>query len=139
MESAIAGQLLNVAGWWTSELAERARSDVQSRSEWRALNALASATGSVIQTELARQMGIRGPTLVRLLDELESQGLVRRQSVPGDRRAKHVVLECRGRAIVEGIEAASENLRGEMFAGLSDAELAAGVRLLSQVCARIAS
>jgi MarR family transcriptional regulator for hemolysin len=44
------------------------------------------------QHDLAREIGIEGPTLTRHLDGLESAGLVRRTAHPGDRRATRVEL-----------------------------------------------
>jgi MarR family transcriptional regulator, transcriptional regulator for hemolysin len=42
------------------------------------------------QHELARAIGIEGPTLTRHLDQLEAAGLVRRVPQPDDRRAVRV-------------------------------------------------
>jgi MarR family transcriptional regulator, transcriptional regulator for hemolysin len=42
------------------------------------------------QHELARAIGIEGPTLTRQLDQLEAAGLVRRVPHPDDRRAVRV-------------------------------------------------
>lgn len=42
------------------------------------------------QQDLARGIGIEGPTLTRHLDQLEAAGLVRRLPSPDDRRALHV-------------------------------------------------
>jgi MarR family transcriptional regulator, transcriptional regulator for hemolysin len=42
------------------------------------------------QQELARAIGIEGPTLTRHLDQLEAAGLVRRVPHPDDRRAVRV-------------------------------------------------
>jgi MarR family transcriptional regulator for hemolysin len=44
------------------------------------------------QQELARAVGIEGPTLTRHLDGLEQAGLVERRRRPGDRRAMQVEL-----------------------------------------------
>ena len=43
------------------------------------------------QQELARAIGVEGPTLTRHLDQLEAAGLVRRVPHPDDRRAIRVV------------------------------------------------
>ena len=42
------------------------------------------------QQQLAREVGIEGPTLTRHLDQLEAAGLVRRAPHPDDRRAVRV-------------------------------------------------
>lgn len=56
------------------------------------------------QHELARAIGIEGPTLTRHLDQLEAAGLVRRVPHPDDRRAVRVEpseagLELHGRLL----------------------------------------
>jgi MarR family transcriptional regulator for hemolysin len=51
------------------------------------------------QLELARAVGIEGPTLTRHLDGMEEVGLVRRVRDPEDRRAFKVELTDAGRAL----------------------------------------
>jgi DNA-binding MarR family transcriptional regulator len=52
-----------------------------------------SATGPVAQAELARQLGVSGPSVVEIVDHLEQLGLVERRRQPADRRtqALHVL------------------------------------------------
>ena len=88
---------------------------VTSKAVGRAFNAsLAEAGGSLpiwlvlsmlkgesrrTQHELARAVGIEGPTLTRHLDGLEAAGLVVRRRHPVDRRAIQVELTARGEAL----------------------------------------
>jgi MarR family transcriptional regulator for hemolysin len=51
------------------------------------------------QQELARSLGIEGPTLTRHLDSLERTGLVERRRDPSDRRAVQVELTEAGEAL----------------------------------------
>ena len=70
----------------------------------RALAALSRQP--MTQRELAEDLELEGPTVVRLLDGMEQQGLVRRTTVPGDRRLKRVELTAHGEetaAIVAGV------------------------------------
>ncbi|MDB5377899.1 MAG: transcriptional regulator, MarR family [Rubritepida sp.] len=46
--------------------------------------------GGVRQVTLAAHIGIEGPSLVRLLDQLEGAGLLERRDDPEDRRAKTI-------------------------------------------------
>ncbi len=48
--------------------------------------------GELTQGELARRMMIEPPTLVRILDRMESLGWIHRQDCPGDRRRKLIRL-----------------------------------------------
>ena len=53
---------------------------------------------SVRQGVLAEEMGIEGPSLVRLIDLLQNEGLVERREDPADRRAKMLHLTPMGEA-----------------------------------------
>ncbi|MBX3441100.1 MAG: MarR family transcriptional regulator [Planctomyces sp.] len=44
--------------------------------------------GELSQVDLADRMNIEPPTLVRILDRMERDGLIERQGCPGDRRRK---------------------------------------------------
>ena len=56
--------------------------------------------GEPRQNALAEAVGIEGPSLVRLLDQLEKAGLVVRKEDPTDRRAKVLSLTPAGRSVV---------------------------------------
>ena len=89
---------------------------------WLILTAL-RGTQWRTQLELARSLGIEGPTLTRHLDGLERAGLVERRRDPRDRRAVQVELTDAGVAL-------HNRLRGDVIAfdarlreGLTDEEL----------------
>jgi MarR family transcriptional regulator for hemolysin len=65
---------------------------------WLILNALQSEARRT-QLDLARAVGIEGPTLTRHLDGLEGAGLVERQRGTADRRAVQVQLTPAGQAL----------------------------------------
>jgi MarR family transcriptional regulator for hemolysin len=65
---------------------------------WLILNALKSGRRRS-QLELARNVGIEGPTMTRHLDGLEQSGLVERKRDPVDRRAVQVQLTRAGHAL----------------------------------------
>ena len=88
---------------------------------WLILNALTHERLAT-QVDLARSLGIEGPTLTRHLDNLEEAGLVERRRSDEDRRAVRVALTTSG-------EAAYRSMRGEVIAfndrllrGISGAE-----------------
>jgi MarR family transcriptional regulator, transcriptional regulator for hemolysin len=65
---------------------------------WLILNALKSGRPRT-QLDLARAVGIEGPTLTRHLDGMEQAGLVRRQRSTRDRRTVQVELTRAGHAL----------------------------------------
>jgi MarR family transcriptional regulator for hemolysin len=81
------------------------------------------------QAALAEAVGIEGPTLVRLLDQLCAAGLVTRREDPTDRRAKILGLTDAGRAAVATIEVELSDLRDAVFADVSTEDLEASLRV----------
>jgi MarR family transcriptional regulator, transcriptional regulator for hemolysin len=87
--------------------------------------------GAVRQVTLAAHIGIEGPSLVRLLDQLCSSGLVRRDVDPDDRRAKTITLTDEGRAITARIEDCLIALRARQLEGVTHDELKTALRVLN--------
>ena len=83
------------------------------------------------QGVLADTLGLEGPSLVRILDQLCANGLVERRDDPNDRRAKTLHLTDEGRALAAAVEAQLEALRAGFLAQASDADLAATLRVLA--------
>jgi MarR family transcriptional regulator for hemolysin len=86
--------------------------------------------GGVRQVVLANHVGIEGPSLVRLLDQLESMGLVVRRDDPTDRRAKGLWLTAEGEVLALRMEDALDELRGKILAHVDKADLEAAIRVL---------
>jgi MarR family transcriptional regulator, transcriptional regulator for hemolysin len=101
---------------------------------WLPLVHIARAPESPRQKDLAASMSLDGSSVVRLLDNLEAAGLIKRKEGENDRRAKIILLTPQGRAIADKIEAASRRIRGDALAGLSDKDIATTVRVLKHVC-----
>ncbi|MDR6393248.1 MarR family winged helix-turn-helix transcriptional regulator [Paraburkholderia phenoliruptrix] len=92
----------------------------------------ASRLGEAVrQVTLADYIGIEGPSLVRLLDQLCAAGLMRRDEDPADRRAKTVVLTKEGRAVTQKMEEELVTLRAQALKGISRSDLEATLRVLS--------
>ena len=91
------------------------------------------------QRELAEILEIEGPTLVRLLDGLETQGLIERQPVEGDRRAKQIALTREGRRFSEEVKKIADDLREEVLGDIAEAELRAATTTLRAVAQKISA
>jgi len=126
-------QLSQLSRAWRGELDRRLVGLGLSQARWLVLLHLSRFKELPTQRELAQSVGVEGPTLARLLDSLEAQGLVNRQAVLEDRRAKKIALSPQARPLIEQIEAISSQLREELFAGIDEDEL----RRCQQVHARI--
>lgn len=84
---------------------------------------IARCGGGVRQHHLAEEIGIQGPSLVRLLDQLCVQGLVERRDDQQDRRAKTLHLTAAGEALAAQVESVLQTWRGQLLAPLSDEAL----------------
>jgi MarR family transcriptional regulator for hemolysin len=122
-------QLAQMSRGWRAELDRRLAGLGLSQARWLVLLHLARFEEPPTQRELAQSVGVEGPTLARLLDSLESQGLVQRQAVLEDRRAKKIVLCAPALPLIEQIETIATQLRHELFAGVDEADL--------KVCMRV--
>lgn len=126
-------QLAQLSRSWRAELDRRLAGLGLSQARWLVLLHIGRFDELPTQRELAQSVGVEGPTLARLLDSLEAQGLVSRQAVPEDRRAKKIALCPPALPLIEQIEAISTQVREELFAGIDEDDL----RLCQQVHARI--
>lgn len=85
---------------------------------------------AVRQVTLAELIGIEGPSLVRLLDQLCAANLVVRSEDPNDRRAKTIALTDEGRSVTAKIEKELASLRADVLKGISREDLEATLRVL---------
>jgi MarR family transcriptional regulator for hemolysin len=81
------------------------------------------------QTELADALEIEGPTLVPLLDSLEKQGLIKRQPVDSDRRAKQIALTAVGQEQAAYVDALVKEFRSDVLKDVSEDDLKAAIRV----------
>jgi MarR family transcriptional regulator, transcriptional regulator for hemolysin len=91
------------------------------------------------QLELARAVGIEGPTLTRHLDGLEEAGLVRRQRDPADRRAMRVELTDTGEELYRQLRQAVLAFNRRLTEGLSEQELDRLRRTLARLGENVSS
>jgi len=121
---------------WRTELDRRLRPLGFSHSRWLLLLYLSRHDGCT-HSELAQHMGIEAATLVRSVDHMESEGLLKRQGSETDRRVKHLHLSEDGKQVVITIRAHAAELRKEVMAGLSQAEIKTALEVLNSIQQRL--
>ena len=67
--------------------------------------------GELSQVELAERMRIEPPTLVRVLDRMERDGLLIRQGCPDDRRRKRIKVLPKAETVWKKIVACAERVK----------------------------
>jgi MarR family transcriptional regulator for hemolysin len=110
--------LVIVARRWRSLLDERLRLIGQSAARMEALAAILNSPSLSAQVDIAKRLRIEGPTMTRMLDTLEQDGLVERLPDPCDRRTKQLRLTPAGETVLEDIFAIADELRDRLLDGI---------------------
>lgn len=104
-------------------------------ADWTTLVTL-NARGPLVQRDLARALGVIGPSVVERIDRLESAGLVERSPVPGDRRASLVSMTDAGRLRFRALHEAVRSSEVALTSGIDPGDLAITIRVLAEVAER---
>jgi MarR family transcriptional regulator for hemolysin len=135
----LAPLIAHVAREWRRAVDARLHVYGLTEATWLPLLRIARSETPMRQNELAASLSLDGSSVVRLLDALESSGLIERCEDQADRRAKSLVLTARGRRTVDQVERVSQDIRDVVLGEVSDEDLARSLRLLETVRDRLAS
>nr|WP_247877752.1 MarR family transcriptional regulator [Azospirillum thiophilum] len=94
---------------------------------------LAELGDGMRQRELADEMAVEGPSLVRLLDGLEVAGLLERREDSSDRRAKTLHMTDAGRNLLVQVNEALNDIRQRLIADATESDVEACYRVLAMI------
>ncbi|KQR50106.1 MarR family winged helix-turn-helix transcriptional regulator [Acidovorax sp. Leaf160] len=97
-----------------------------------ALSLIAMNTGTN-QAALAKELGVAGPSVLKLVDALEGADWIRRVEVEGDRRRYSLEITEQGQARLATLSERLAEYEVRLSAGLSDAERETLMDLLDRV------
>lgn len=137
MDEQFAESVHMLAHAWRTELDRRLRPLGFSHSRWLLLLHLSRHDGCTHQ-QLAQHMGIEAPTLVKLVDHLEKEDLLRRCVSETDRRVKHLYLSDTGKQVVVDIRSNAAELRKDILSDTSKEELQITYAVLQRIRERLA-
>lgn len=125
--------IARLARAWRREV-DQALAD-QGLSQATALPLMVLSRGGkhIRQGVLADEMGIEGPSLVRLIDLLQAEGLVERREDPTDRRAKTLHLTATGEAKVAETNRVLSRVRADLLKDIAADDLAATFDALQRI------
>lgn len=126
-------RLFRLGQSWRREIDVRMRGFGLTDATWRPLFYIGQFGDGMRQTDLASALAIEGPSLVRLLDALERQGLVERHAESEDRRVKTLSMTAAGHAIYPELAAVYAGVSGRLLSGISDAEIEVCLRVFGQI------
>lgn len=108
----------------------------QSRARWQTLFAIAFGEQPATMTDIGIRLNVQWPTLVRVLDGLEKDGLISRIDNPRDGRSRLVSITEAGKEMVHQIKPVIDRERSELLSDLSDEELAQCTAVLQRLLER---
>lgn len=128
-------------GFTVARIARRLRQAVDAElrafglteATWRPLAYVGRLGDGVRQKELATALSIEGPSLVRLLDNLERRGLVERREDETDRRARGIYLTRAGRDLAVRVAKVGTEIQLRLLANVPRAELETCQRVLALI------
>ena len=103
-----------------------------SRVQWIAMYYIDSCP-SITQMQLADRMNTKESTVVRLLDRMEKEKMVRRVSSKTDRRVRYLELTETGRPLYEGHTERAEQFKDDAIRGIGEEELEIFKKVLNQM------
>ena len=106
--------------------------------QWLILTALKRGNHTM-QRDIAAAIGIEGATLTHHLNRMETDGLVQRERVAGNRRTQVVVLTPAGEALFASLLTAVVAFDQQLGAGFSERELTTIRNLLARLRANATS
>jgi MarR family transcriptional regulator for hemolysin len=139
VREAFGTELRRVFFRWRGCFDTELRASGQTLARARVLALLAHERGGMPQRELASELSIENPTLVRLLDGLERQGLVARVPEAEDRRANRVALTEAAAPVAAEVTGISSQLRDRVLDGIAEADLTVALQVLRAISANLAA
>ncbi len=105
----------------------------QSRARWQVLFAIAFAEQPATMSDIAHRARVQWPTLVRVVEGMERDGLIARQDNPADKRSKLLRLTPAGDGVVAHIQPTLDRERTALLSGLSDEDLPRCAAMLQKI------
>jgi MarR family transcriptional regulator for hemolysin len=138
LRDGFASLIARAARQWRRAVDRRLQPFGLTEAMWLPLIHLARAPAPMRQKDLAASLVLDGSSVVRILDALETAGLIERREESADRRAKTITLTNRGLSIIDQVEAASREVRNGTLVGLSGDDIEIATRVLEVVCRNLA-
>ncbi len=133
-EKANFGRVLSqVARQWRRAVDLRLQPYGLTEATWLPLLRVSRAPEPMRQKDLAASLGLDNSSVVRVLDSLQTAGLIERREGDSDRRAKAIFLTEAGHATVAQVEAVARQVREEVFAGMNHAHVAIAFQVLTHI------
>ena len=96
-----------------------------------------SRRDGINQRELADELELETPTLVRILDAMEAQNFIERRAAVSDRRAKQIFMTESGKVVAAEVEALATSVRADILEGISDDDVGMALKVIRAMSANL--
>ena len=117
-------RVIFLARRWRNLINDGLREVGQSHARWITLTWISILDGAGNHGQLADRIGVELPTLIRLLNRLEAEGLVERAPLNGHGRAKTVKITPAGAKVLAELNRITREVRSGFLQGVEDDEIA---------------
>lgn len=131
-EQAIAVVLHDVANRLKVLIDKKVQPYKLTRIKWLALSLLEKRNG-MTQSELARELGVDGSAIARLVRRMEDRNFIYRKGDEKDRRIVRVYIKDEARPVLEDLKAISDDVSAEALRGLNEKEQESFLTLLQVI------
>ena len=104
-----------------------------STEQFSLLHALSKSTEEVIQKDMAEVMGKDKSAILRLIDNLEEKGLVRRVAAKEDRRKNYLMVTKLGHRVIDHYMKIVFSMMAELENGLSQEEISTFQKVIAHI------
>jgi MarR family transcriptional regulator for hemolysin len=122
---------------WRIHVNEHLAAIGQTQARWESLFWIEIADGRVTQKELAKRVGIEGPTFARMLDRLEKEGLVERRTSPWDKRTKTIALKEGAAPRLKQLNDVVDQARAQILEDIDAADLATCIFIMQRIVPKL--
>ncbi len=125
-------QIGYVARQWRKAVDARLQPFSLTEASWVLLVQLSRAGGPIRQKDLAAKLGLDNTAVVRVLNNLEADGLIERREAADDKRVRLLVLTEQGQATVRQVESIAEGVEKELLSGIPRADLEVTLKVIAE-------
>lgn len=122
---------------WRKLANDRVKAVGQNMARWETLYLLACSDRELNQSDLARAIGVEGPSMVHMLNALDRDGLVERTQSTQDRRVTHNTITPKGEQVTRDIMRITNELRADLLRDIDPARLAIALDVLEEIYAKL--
>ena len=106
-------------------------------SQGKVLHFLLAQKGDVFQKDVEEEYSLRPSSATQLLQKMEQDGLIRRESLPGDARRKRIVVCPKGLAYKAAVMEDIRTLEAQLTKGIDPDDLETFLRVMEQMLKNI--